>query len=195
MRYLGHTFLLSETIFFNNLYFNSMVRRLQSSQTEMTMKTLIIAAFASLALGCQSGQSLKQPSDSGSFMGLWSVYSHCQSAKEFEELQHDAVVLSTSAKRTMASDGFVLPLPGKLERLVTTPSARLAVDVKAMSAACSLRAGQAAVEAGRIEVAKELLKGILDYHPQSDYAFYVLQAKAILSEIEPESLQVSLKTP
>jgi hypothetical protein len=160
----------------------------------MTLKTLTIVMFTLTALGCQSNPSVKQSQDSGSFMGLWSVYSHCQNTKELAELKHDAAVLSTSAKRTVASDGFVLPLPGKLERLVTTPSARLAVDVKAMSAACSLRAGQAAVEAHNFEDAKELLKGILDYHPQADYAFYVLQAKALLSEIEPESLQVSLNS-
>ena len=158
----------------------------------MTPKPLIVVLLAFLAVGCQSAQTPKPSGDNGSFMGLWSVYSHCQSAKDFEELKHDAVVLNTSAKRTISSDGFVLPLPGKLERLVTTPSARLAVDVKAMSAACSLRAGQAAVEARRFDAAKDLLKGILDYHPQADYAFYTLQAKAILSEIEPESLQVSL---
>jgi hypothetical protein len=64
-----------------------------------------------------------------------------------------------------------------------------------MSAACSLRAGQAAVEARRFNVAKDLLKVILEYHPRSDYAFYTAQAKALLSEIEPESLQVSLKLP
>ena len=158
----------------------------------MKNKPLMIAVLALAVVGCQSGQSVKQ-ADNGSFMSLWSVYSHCQSAKDFEELKHDAVVLSTSAQRTVASDGFVLPLPGKLERLVTTPSARLAVDVKAMSAACSLRAGQAAVEARRFDVAKDLLKSILDYHPQADYAFYALQAKALLSEIEPEALQVSLQ--
>ena len=124
-------------------------------------------------------------------MGLWSTYSHCQSAKDWAELAHDATVLRSSVNRTVSGDGFVLPLPGKLERLVTAPSARLAVDVKAMSAACSLRAGQAAVEARRYDVAKELLKSILEYHPESDYAFYSVQAKAILSEIDPESVQVS----
>src|SRR5678816_1832374 len=127
----------------------------------MTPKPLIVVLLAFLAIGCQSGQTPKQSGDNGSFMGLWSVYSHCQNAKEFEELKHDAAILSTSAKRTVSGDGFVLPLPGKLERLVTTPSARLAVDVKAMSAACSLRAGQAAVEVRRFEVARELLHGIL----------------------------------
>ena len=153
---------------------------------------LTIAVLALLTVGCQSNQAARQSAaENGSFMGLWSVYSHCQSAKDFEELKHDAVVLNTSAKRTVSSDSFVLPLPDKLERLVTTPSARLAVDVKAMSAACSLRAGQAAVEARRLDVARDLLRGILEYHNQTEYAFYVLQAKSILSEIDPDSLQVS----
>ena len=159
------------------------------------MKTwnLIVAAVALLVVGCQSAPPIKgSPADNGSFMSLWSVYSHCQTATDVEQLTQDAVVLSTSAKRTVSQDGFVLPLPGKLERLVTTPSARLAVDVKAMSAACSLRAGQAAVEARRYETAKELLKGILESYPQSDYAFYTIQAKALLSELDPEHFQVSL---
>jgi hypothetical protein len=158
----------------------------------MKANYLLLASLTFLAVGCQSAQPVKQPvGENGSFMSLWSVYSHCQSAKDWEELKHDAVVLGASAKRTVSADGFVLPLPGKLERLVTTPAARLAVDVKAMSAACSLRAGQAAVEARRFDVARELLRGILEYHPQSDYAFYTVQAKAILSEIEPQSVQVS----
>jgi hypothetical protein len=162
----------------------------------MKINHLVIVSLAFLAIGCQSNQPVRQSAaDNGSFMSLWSVYSHCQSAKEFEELKHDAVVLSTSAKRTVPADGFVLPLPDKLERLVTMPSARLAVDVKAMSAACSLRAGQAAVEARRFEVAKELLSGILEYRPQSDYAFYAGQAKALLSEIQPDVQVSALRLP
>ena len=158
----------------------------------MRTNQLLLVSLVLLSIGCQSGQPVKQAStDNGSFMGLWSVYSHCQNTKEFEELTRDAAVLNTSAKRTVSGEGFVLPLPGKLERLVTTPSARLAVDVKAMSAACSLRAGHAAVEARRFDVARELLHGILEYNPQADYAFYTTQAKALLSEIEPERLQVS----
>ena len=161
-------------------------------QGRMKTNHLLLASLIFLTVGCQSGQPVKQSAgDNGSFMGLWSVYSHCQNTRDWEQLKHDATVLNTSANRTVSGDGFVLPLPGKLERLVTTPSARLAVDVKAMSAACSLRAGQAAVEARRYDVAKELLKTILEYHPQSDYVFYSVQAKAILSEIDPQSVQVS----
>jgi hypothetical protein len=162
----------------------------------MRNNLFILAALSILAVGCQSGQSLKQSAvDNGNFMSLWNTYSHCQNSTDFEQLKHDAVVLSEAARRSQSPDAFVLPLPGKLERLVATPSARLAVDVKAMSAACSLRAGQAAVETRQFDIARELLSGILEYHPQSEYAFYSLQAKTILSELEPPSLQVSLSIP
>lgn len=162
----------------------------------MKNSLLILAAVSFLVAGCQSAQPVRHSvADNGSFMSLWNTYSHCQSSSDFEELKQDAVVLGTAAKRAQSPDSFVLPLPGKLERFVTTPSARLAVDVKAMSAACSLRAGQAAVETRRFDIARELLHGILEYHPQSEYAFYSLQARTILSELEPASVQVSLQLP
>ena len=156
----------------------------------------ILATLSFLVVGCQSDHSIKQSAiDNTSFMSLWNTYSHCQNTTDFEQLKHDAVALSSAASRSLPQDAFVLPLPGKLEKLVATPSTRLAVDVKAMSAACSLRAGQAAVEVERFDIARELLHSILEYHPQSDYAFYSVQAKAILSELEPTSIQVSLSTP
>jgi len=127
-------------------------------------------------------------------MSLWSTYTHCQSSTDLEQLHHDASVLREAAQRSLDRDAFVLPLPGKLDRFVATPSARLAVDVKAMSAACSLLAGQAAIEAQQLDIARELLHSILAYHPQSDYAFYSTQAKAILSELDPTSFQVSFST-
>ncbi|MBU6433788.1 MAG: hypothetical protein KJS98_10785, partial [Nitrospirae bacterium] len=89
----------------------------------------------------------------------------------------------------------VLPLPGKLEKFVSAPAARFAVDVKAMAAACSLRAGSAAVAAGKLDVAKDLLQTILSYHPQSEYAYYTLQAKALLSELEMNVVEVTLNLP
>jgi hypothetical protein len=157
----------------------------------------LVTLVSLLVAGCQSAQPVKPSGvENGSFMSLWAAYSHCQSATDFEELKQNAAILTNSAKRAVSSEGFVLPLPGKIERLVTTPSARLAVDVKAMSAACSLRAAQAAVDVRRFDVARELLKGILEFHPQSEYAFYTVQARAILSEIEPQSVQVSaLRVP
>jgi hypothetical protein len=165
------------------------------NQNMKTTAAIVMCLLISL-VGCQTGEPMKAGvMDNASFMNLWKTYSHCQNTANFEQLKQDTVVLSTAAKRSLSQDAFVLPLPGKLEQLVATPSARLAVDVKAMSAACSLRAGQAAVETQRFDIARELLQGILEYDPQSEYAFYSLQAKAILSELEPASVQISLKLP
>ena len=145
-------------------------------------------------VGCQSNQPMKQFGvDNGSFMSLWKTYSSCQNTNDLDQLKQSAVILHTAAKRLLWNDTFVLPLPGKIGQFVAEPSPRLAVDVKAMSASCSLRAGQAAVQARQTDIAKELLHDILEYHPESDYAFYTVQAKAILSELEPTDIQVSLK--
>jgi hypothetical protein len=133
--------------------------------------------------------------DNGSFMSLWSTYSHCQAATDIDQLREDALTLTNVASSSLTQESFVLPLPGKLERFVSTPAARFAVDVKAMAAACSLRAGSAAVEAGKLDIAKDLLQTVLSYQPQSEYAYYALQAKALLSEIETNVVQVTLNLP
>jgi hypothetical protein len=64
-----------------------------------------------------------------------------------------------------------------------------------MAAACSLRAGFAAVEAGKPEVAKDLVQTILSYNPQSEYAYYALQAKALLSDLETTVIEVTFNLP
>ena len=158
--------------------------------------TLLIASCVSLLMfGCQSNPAVKQTAaGNGSFMSLWKTYSHCQDTQDFDLLKRDAMTLRAAARGSLTGDGFVLPLPGKLQQYVSTPKTRRAVDVTAMSAACSLRAAQAAIEIHRFDVAEELLREILEYDSQSEYAFYSLQAKALLSEI-PVSLQVSSNQP
>jgi hypothetical protein len=99
-----------------------------------------LAALTFLVVGCQSGQPIKQSAiDNTSFMSLWNTYSHCQNATDFEQLKHDAVALSNAAMRSLPQDTFILPLPGKLEKLVATPSARLAVDVSHVSSLFAAR--------------------------------------------------------
>ena len=125
-------------------------------------------------------------------MSLWSTYSNCQTTNDINQLREDALTLTNAANRSLTQEAFVLPLPGNLEKFVSTPSARFAVDVKAMAAACSLRTSFAAVEAGKPDVAKDLLQTILSYQPQSEYAYYTLQAKALLSELETKVVDVTL---
>ena len=151
---------------------------------------MLVGILVSVA-GFQAGQPVHAAAaDNGSFMSLWSTYSHCQATTGIDQLREDALTLTNAANRSLTQEGFVLPLPGKLEKFVSTPAARFAVDVKAMAAACSLRAGSAAVEAGKVDLAKDLLRTILHYQPQSEYAGYTLQAQTLLSELETNVVQV-----
>jgi hypothetical protein len=146
------------------------------------------------------GFLLSQPSqaagvDNGGFMSLWNTYSRCQASSDLAQLRENALALTNAANHSHPDEGFVLPLPSKLEQFVSTPTARFAVDVKAMAASCTLRAGFAAVEAGELEVAKDLLRTILTYQPQSEYSYYSLQAKSLLSELETSVVEVTLNLP
>ena len=122
------------------------------------LRLIVVSILISVA-GLQTSQPAQAAAiDNGSFMSLWSTYSHCQAATDLDQLSENALTLTNAADRSLTQEGFILPLPGKLEQLVSTPAARLAVDVKAMAAACSLRAGSAAVEAGKLSLAKDLLQ-------------------------------------
>jgi hypothetical protein len=159
------------------------------------IRLILVSILISVA-GFQTGQPVQAAAiDNGSFMSLWSTYSHCQAITDIDQLREDALTLTNAANRSFTQEAFVLPLPGKLEKFVSTPAARFSVDVKAMAAACSLRAGSAAVEAGKLDIAKDLLQTILSYQPQSEYAYYTLQAKALLSELETNILEVTLNLP
>jgi len=157
-----------------------------------TLRVIVVSVLVSLA-GFQLDQPVQAaPIDNGSFMSLWSIYSHCQATSDFAQLREDALTLTKAANHSLTEEGFILPLPNKLEEYVSTPAARFAVDVKAMAAACSLRAGFAAVEAGKLDIAKDLLRPILSYQPQSEYSYYSLQAKSLLSDLEPSAIEVTL---
>ena len=159
------------------------------------IRLILVSILVSVAW-FQTGQPVQAAAiDNGSFMSLWSSYSHCQATTDIDQLREAALTLTNAANRSLTQEGFVLPLPGQLEKFVATPAARFAVDVKAMAAACSLRAGSAAVEAGKLDIAKDLLQTVLSYQPQSEYAYYALQAKALLSELETNVVQVTLNIP
>lgn len=156
------------------------------------LRIIMVSVLVSLA-GLQFEQPVQAAAiDNGSFMSLWNTYSQCQASSDFAQLRENALTLTNAANASLTEEGFVLPLPNKLEEFVSVPAARFAVDVKAMAAACSLQAGLAAVEAGKLDVAKDLLRPILSYQPQSEYSYYSLQAKSLLSELEPSAIEVTL---
>ena len=152
-----------------------------------------IMLFAS---GCQTGAPLSTARlDNPRFMNLWGIYTHCKSTSDIAETQLDMGRLTNAALANQSDEGFVLPMPQQLERLVTTPANRLAVDIQAMAASCSLHAGQVAFGHGRIDLAKEALNGVTAIQQQKEGSnYYLAQAHKLLTEIET-GVQVSLQTP
>jgi len=94
-------------------------------------------------------------------------------------LSEAAVLKSTGAGK----DGFVLPLPSQLERLVSSPPSRLAVDVPAMMAACSIHTGELALRKGSVEVAHNAFSSVLTLGDNVS-PYYIRQAKRFLTELE-----------
>jgi len=163
------------------------------------LKTPVVVIMGLLLfslVGCQTSQPMKAAAmDNGGFMDLWKTYSHCQAGSDVESLESDVVTLVRAASDSLAQESFVLPLPKKLEQYVSQPTNRFAVDVKAMAAACSIRTGQLAADAGHLDLAKGLFKSVLAQPQADDYRYYSSQAQILLSELEARFIQVSHVSP
>lgn len=157
--------------------------------------TVAASVLVALLSGCGAfGNSMTgsaHPIDNVGFMDLWGVYSNCQAGSDVEKLRDDSSRLSRAAQTPSQDTGFVLPLPGNMERWVAVPSARLAVDVRAMAAACMLHAGQVAQQVGRNDIAQEMFQSVLAIHNDPAYEYYLDQARNGLAEVEI-GLQASL---
>lgn len=149
-----------------------------------------------LASGCQTSPPLKTTRlDNPGFMNLWGTYTHCKSTSDIAETQLDMGKLTNAALARQGDEGFVLPMPQQIEKLVTTPANRLAVDIQAMASSCSLHAGQVALGHGRIDLAREALNGVISLQQQKQEPnYYHAQAHRLLTEIET-GIQISLQAP
>jgi hypothetical protein len=165
-------------------------------QPFLTQTITSLLGFMLLVSGCQTGAPLKTAGlDNPGFMNLWGTYTHCKSTSDLGETQLDMDKLTNAAFARQGDEGFVLPMPQQLERLVATPANRLAVDVQAMAASCSLHAGQVAFGHGRIDLAREALASVITLHKQNEEPnYYLTQAHKLLSEIET-GVQISLQRP
>lgn len=153
-----------------------------------------LAMMALLASGCQTAsQTHSAGLDNTGFMSLWQTYSHCRLSSDVSEAQYDMLRLTEATRLKYGNDGFVLPLPKKLDQLVSNPTNRFAVDVRAMASACSLHAGQLAVGKGELDLARDLIKTVVKLHPPEESSYYLSQAKIMLNGLE-RGFDVSLTT-
>jgi hypothetical protein len=149
-----------------------------------------------LLVGCQTNLASKPTDlDNSHFMSLWETYSTCRSASDLGEARSGMLRLSEAAalKSTgEGQDGFVLPLPSHLERLVSSPPNRLAVDVQAMTASCSIHTGELALHQGSVALAHDAFSSVLTLG-EGVSPYYIRQAKRFLTELE-QGVVVSANT-
>jgi hypothetical protein len=147
-----------------------------------------------VATGCQSSfLSRATDPDHGRFMSLWETYTSCKVASDLDQASSSMEKLFAAAQVQDADEGFVLPLPTPLERLVANLPNRLAVDVRAMTAACSLHTGQLALHQGRVDVARDAFGSVLKLQ-QDVSPYYVMRATRFLTELE-DGVDLALSAP
>lgn len=146
------------------------------------------------ATGCSSGLSTQvSESRNNGFMSLWNTYADCKSTSDLGQAVSDLEQLrSAHGQGPVAYEGFVLPLPTRLERLVSNPASRVAVDVGAMVSACALHAGELALDQGDIDIARDFFVSVITLH-QEDDSYYVLKAKTLLGKLG-QGVNVSFNT-
>ena len=124
------------------------------------------------------------------FGQLWRVYSHCQSSMETDEMREDMQHLNQALHRMSVTTSRHSFLPQSVQRLIEEPPSRLAVDPGAMAVACALRAGVAAQMEGRTQLAAELFGFVLSKDREPPYAYYVVQARLGLAEMQNAGLAI-----
>lgn len=136
-----------------------------------------------LASGCATSPAsqLTESKNSG-FMTMWNAYADCKSTSDLTQAASDLQQLRSASQMIEANEGFILPLPTHLERLVATPTNRVAVDVEAMAVACALHTGELALHQGQTDMARDLLMSIIKVHKE-ERSYYVLKAKTLLAKI------------
>ncbi len=164
-----------------------------NSRRDIRIGILAILVTALSTVGCQSSPATTSVRyDNVRFMDVWSTYTHCLSSDQTQSALIDShklrEVSQTQALRSPL-DNF---LPTKLKSMVTQPASRLAVDVHAMAAACSLHAGNLAVLVGEHDLARKEFRQVLDNQTQSDYSYYTSQARERLSYLDL-TLQAALR--
>jgi hypothetical protein len=141
---------------------------------------------AALLSGCQAIQSFddtRTPNDLA-FENMWNRYTHCRSSSSMNQIWQDAQQLNRTVHRMDQAARASRLLPDTIEQSLAEPPPRLAVDPKAMAAACTLLAGQAAQNEGHAQFAAEMFGFVLANFAESRYAYYQEQAQVGIDQIE-----------
>ena len=113
----------------------------------MTFFTMM--ALSLIMVGCHSFQATNPGElalENHAFISLWDTYNECLAGSDTEEMQLHLEVLH-SAPTPISLNDSPIPVPTFIKNLSSARNSRLAVDPRAMAAACSIRIGEVANQA------------------------------------------------
>lgn len=147
----------------------------------------LVGPMLILITGCQSTPLLgwsERDQGTVSVMALWKTYEHCRATGNADAKQSDARDLASAARQANVIEPSPIPLPALLQRHVHETAPRYSVDPQALSASCSLEAGNAALRVGHHADAADLFQFVLATYPEAEYEYYTRQARRGLQQIE-----------
>jgi hypothetical protein len=133
--------------------------------------------------GCQNVKVPQQKSHTAqpSFMETWNIYTHCISTESLEPLMVDTLLLKRATNRLQQDE--ILGLFSPLESFMSPSPVRLAADPRAMTAFCTLKTAETAVENGWNDLAMTLYQSIIKDYSEPAYVYYRDQANAGVGHI------------
>ncbi|ULA66668.1 MAG: conserved exported protein of unknown function [Nitrospira sp.] len=157
------------------------------------LRQIVLLFTALTVVGCQANPAVTSVRyDNVRFMDVWSTYTHCLSAEDSQAALLDSSKLRDVSRAQTTHSPLETILPAGLKNMVSQPASRLAVDVHAMAASCSLHAGTLAMSAGEVDLARNQFREVLHGHAESDYGYYTTQARERLAQLEL-TLQAALR--
>jgi hypothetical protein len=136
--------------------------------------------------GCQNVKVPQQKSHAAqpSFMETWNIYTHCISTESLEPLMVDTLLLKRATNEMQQDE--ILAVFSPLESLMSPSPVRLAADPRAMTASCTLKTAETAVEHGWNDLAMTLYQSIINDYSEPAYVYYRDQANAGVGHIRQD---------
>lgn len=147
----------------------------------------ILFAIGLLSLNFMGCQSL-QPKNSGElalknhdFIDLWDTYTDCRSGSIPQEMESNLETLH-SAPKPMSLDDSPIPVPKFIKKLSSARNSRLAVDPRAMTAACAIHLAETSRQTADWDTSLRTYQFIVENFPEPQYGFYVSEASQAIKE-------------
>jgi hypothetical protein len=150
-----------------------------------SMTAFVSALWIAVIVGPAGCQNVKVPHQKSpgppSFTETWNIYTHCISTESLETLMVDTLLLKRATNRMQQDE--ILALFSPLESFMSPSPVRLAADPRAMTASCTLKTAETAVENGWNDLAMTLYQSIIKDYSEAAYGYYRDQANAGVGHI------------